>query len=191
MKDGLRQGISNVEVVLPELQKNLQSIIKTLSIFCISEIHDSILMWSHYSDNHKGAVIKFLSLKSIDSPLLGARPVHYSQNLPKTKYTDFLNFSSLHRRNEDIRDLLTLTKSEVWSYEKEWRVVTELTDQNKTHEFVEFHPEEVGSIYLGCRMEKSDKEQLTELVRAKYPKVNIYQAIKNQTQFALDFLEIP
>jgi hypothetical protein len=32
---------------------------RTIGIFCLSQINDSLLMWSHYADQYAGAVIEF------------------------------------------------------------------------------------------------------------------------------------
>ncbi len=37
-----------------------------ISIFCITEEYDNLLMWAHYAENHKGGVIKLLPVKEID-----------------------------------------------------------------------------------------------------------------------------
>jgi hypothetical protein len=53
----------------PQLLKNIEKSIRNgefhkglldpIGICCLSSISDSILMWSHYSDHHKGIVVEF------------------------------------------------------------------------------------------------------------------------------------
>ena len=157
------------------------------SIFCVSETNENLLMWAHYAQNHTGAVIKFLSVREVDSPLLIAQRVIYSRNMPRIGPEDFASFSV---SPEAIRERLTLTKSIEWAYEKEWRVVTVPEDKNKASEISPFAPEELGAVYLGCKMADTDREELIEITSRKYPKAEIYQAQKHKLEFSLVFERI-
>lgn len=84
---------------------------------CISfSLHPvSKLMWSHYSDDHRGFCIEY---RRQDSFLLASeecRPVLYRSSLPEVELGD-------PRKTSPLADLLFWTKSEVWEYEHEWRL---------------------------------------------------------------------
>ena len=53
-----------------------------LRVYCVSETHDDILMWSHYSDCHKGAVIKHKCLAEHDRAICAAVPIEYDTDIP-------------------------------------------------------------------------------------------------------------
>ena len=102
-------------------------------------------------------------------------------------------FASLMDFNEGLRNIIesiTLIKSEVWSYEKEWRIIASLRNKTQTYEVLPYAPDEVGAVYLGCNIAKEDKDEIIEMTRRLYPKSTIFQAAKHQTEFALVFDEI-
>ena len=80
---------------------------------CFSERRDSLLMWAHYADSHKGICLQF----KYDSAKLPAgslfKKMHYSTHYPKLDAA----------RIVELEQTLLLTKSTDWMYEKEWRFV--------------------------------------------------------------------
>lgn len=104
----LMQGVNN----------SLREIKKDFRVGCFSAVKDSILMWSHYAQNHKGFCIEY---DFDESPLAGhLHPVQYSnqrKHIPGT----FAN-SNGESANKAIYEA-TLYKSSAWEYEKEWRCV--------------------------------------------------------------------
>jgi len=54
------------------LNNAVKSIISGNKIFCVSENNDNLLMWAHYADEHKGAVIKLKCLPEKDNLLCAA-----------------------------------------------------------------------------------------------------------------------
>jgi hypothetical protein len=102
-------------------------------VCCFAENESSILMWSHYANNHKGICFIyeareeegniFLELEEnqlkINHPLLDKYlpllKVKYSEEMPKP----------FNRLKDDVTDLVNffLTKHIDWSYEKERRVL--------------------------------------------------------------------
>lgn len=96
-----------------------------VGILSLSETYHSTLMWSHYSDSHKGFAIEY-DFGSLDYADLRRRlcyPVFYS-----TKRRDITNY--LRKRpgmsgfNNLFGQYISLIKEADWSYEKEWRIVT-------------------------------------------------------------------
>lgn len=77
---------------------------------CFSELGDDILMWSHYADGHRG--VCFVFDRSIP-PFSDAKKVQY-----QTKYP-----ISEGKSVDEILRALCLTKSDQWSYEREWRIL--------------------------------------------------------------------
>jgi hypothetical protein len=77
---------------LPRIPKNVERVRRDFAeqfsrywrLVCLSEIHDSILMWSHYADNHTGLVLAF----DTNEPPFSQIPsdcwlkVHYSMTKP-------------------------------------------------------------------------------------------------------------
>lgn len=90
-----------------------------------SEIKDSILMWSHYANDHKGICIEFnfneLGIEDIRTRLLF--PVIYNDILfDATRYLESM------KNNRKFNNLMpicsAINKFKKWSEEKEWRIVS-------------------------------------------------------------------
>jgi hypothetical protein len=184
LREGIVEGMQRVIKRTPEVNAEIRRIMADITIFCLSETHDNLLMWSHYAQNHSGVAIKFLSLPEVDSPLIVAQPVRYSNQLPQASFS---NLMDLQQAIKDTRETLTLTKSAVWAYEKEWRIVAALRDKTKSYEILPYSPEEVGEIYLGCRISELDKTEILDIARARYPKAKVYEAKKHDKEFSLVF----
>ena len=179
---------SMLDAWIIELNKDAATHLSDTSIFCLTEDFDNLLMWAHYADNHRGGVIKFLPVRAVDSPLLVARKVTYSKQIPTVDFVSLLGdtFAS----SLAIRDAITLTKSLDWQYEKEWRIVSALRNPASEYEIISFAEEEVGGLYLGCRMAEKDKSELIEIMAKKYPWAPIYQATPKKSEFSLAFEKI-
>lgn len=88
-----------------------------VGILSLSRTPRSILMWSHYADQHRGMCIEFTIPVS---PSL--HEVSYSQTVPRFTLHDIFVKS-----NAEILSLFT-TKHKHWRYEKEYRVILDRGD---------------------------------------------------------------
>lgn len=155
----------------PEINRDIRKLMFDISIFCVSETHDNSPMWSHYAEQHKGAVVRFLPTVN-DSPLSVAQKVRYTDEIPKFTSEELMDSKSLPMT---AFTKLTLTKSNQWSYENEWRVVTTMRDKAKQFELLPFSKEELGAIFLGCRMNDADKKEIILLMKRNFPHAEIYE----------------
>lgn len=89
------------------------------SVVSLSQVPSSILMWSHYSDSHKGFCIEydFLSISPDDLRRRLCFPVYYRKKL--TDATRYLTRGSPEKLNNLFGQYLCLLKSDEWAYEKE------------------------------------------------------------------------
>ena len=130
----------NLTFAIPELTKqNISQISKNLSkvkqffndfcekqdrrkdelgIYCLTTLRDNILMWSHYSDYHKGFCLEF---DGQDEFFQQALPIKYSKKLPKFNIWD-KTVGESHKHADKLAALL-LIKAEDWKYEDERRIV--------------------------------------------------------------------
>ena len=87
---------------------------RRVGIYCLSEVPDSILMWSHYASSHTGYCIEFKA--SDTTPCFGeAQQVNYSETYPLVAH--------FRMPGEKKMDLTFLTKFAGWKYEREWRII--------------------------------------------------------------------
>lgn len=135
---------------------------------CFSENINSVLMWSHYSDYHKGFALGY-DLRPFLFPnkeKLSLFPVVYSnKRYDANQYLYFLvgKFLNLPFKNQDVlaQTKLLLYKSKEWEYEKEWRLINPYHKDivNKCSEPRIIHP---NSIYYGCHISEENRRQLHE-----------------------------
>ncbi len=71
------------EKILSESNAIWMDFLQNDRIFCMSETYEEILMWSHYADHHRGAVIEFMCLPELDRPFNVADKVRYTILIPK------------------------------------------------------------------------------------------------------------
>ena len=164
-------------------------------LFCVCEINDNLLLWSHYTDCHTGVAFQFECIEELDVPLLAALPVKYSDGAPGIADKDELIGFSLGVRamepNPNLWKRLVTTKARCWEYEKEWRVITKRRDyENVRYEDYEFVPREISKVFLGCRMAQQDKDDILRLLTGPFGHVEAYQAKQNPKMYRLDFERI-
>lgn len=187
LREGVIEGMKRVAEISPETNTEIRKIMADTTIFCLSETDDNLLMWSHYADRHAGVVINFLPLREVDFPLLAARPVHYTDRMPRLSYSMLLNHDQMRRF---VLDQIILTKSSVWSYEREWRAVASLRDKTQQYEILPFAPEEIGAVYLGCKIAADDRTEIIDITRRKFPSARILQAERHEREFSLMFRDL-
>ena len=168
-----------------EANEKIIEIAKEDRIFCVTEENDNLLMWAHYADEHKGAVMKFKCIPEKETALCVALPVQYSDKVPM-----LIPEQMFQDNNTIIRLILNellLTKSIDWAYEKEWRVILLKQCSGQDFDLRGIFEEEIESIYLGCRMENEDKKEITDIVRNKRKNVKIYETQKSNNEFKVIF----
>lgn len=127
-------------------------IVSEFRVCCFSQLFDNILMWSHYSDMHKGVCVKFDRTKD---PLFGdATPVSYREQVPK--------YNLIDGTEEGIRCGI-YTKSKDWEYEKEIRIVRH-TQQNIANK-VKFKRKALCEVILGCRFPDHKKLAVQAIIK--------------------------
>ena len=73
-REAIGESIKRTKDLLPALHAHQRSLLQDAKLFCLSETKDNILMWSHYTRDHIGAVLEFDSDKNKQSlPLTGPR----------------------------------------------------------------------------------------------------------------------
>ena len=140
---------------------------------CFSEQVDSILMWSHYANNHEGFALGYdlrpYLLPNTDN--LGLYPVVYSEkryDASEFLYWILCNLMKIPAHNHDIMSSikLLLYKSQDWAYEQEWRLINSAQKDLFTgrSEPVTIIP---NSIYYGCRIPQDKYLKLHDIAVKK------------------------
>lgn len=162
-----------------KIAKDLEMLLGPRGVFCLSYIDDSLLMWAHYADGHRGFCIGY-------SPdcfgELVPQPVTYPRE------PDPLGFGRMH--SLDGMDLSVLhkmitTKGEEWEYEKEWRVINSAPETE-----VPLLPGSVKSVIFGSKMTEQNRAMLRCLVEKKYSDVTFGEAVPVTGRFKMVIRDI-
>jgi len=175
-------------------RKLYELINNAIGVLSLSEKYDSLLMWAHYADQHRGFVLGFDSSSDFFSPIREVGdPICV---LEKVKYTK--NRPSIKLSQANSQDLF-LHKSEEWVYEAEWRYLRYLVEADSTRmeegkeiSLFKVPPSCFAQLILGCRMTAAAKEGFKELLRAdaSLTHVGVYQTSLDRREYMLRFEKI-
>lgn len=165
-----RSFISLMKALFPILAEESK---KYCRIACFSENVDSILMWSHYADSHKGFVLEYDFRPILSNPIknvLIAPVVYDEERLDVSSYVawEFLHLLKVNSKNPDIASHLkvALHKSSAWAYEKEWRLI-DYPSPGSIKEAVSAISFKPKAIYYGAHMDAGRKDLLHGIAREK------------------------
>lgn len=142
----------------------VEKIRHSILVSCFSLRNDSILMWSHYAQSHRGACIEYeVDNDDFKKVAYSKRPIRFK--LSKTlEYILGHEFSGTKMNYSDNTLLFAiepvLTKFRDWKYEKEVRFAYSFDEQNpRIHDGVDDEgkkiwlfdmPANIKRIYVGC-----------------------------------------
>ena len=172
--------LNNVrQTVSTDAQGLFYTIRQDLSVSCFSERKDSMLMWGHYADGHRGVCVAYNTLELSRSNKKTVIPVNYSDIIPKLNgITEF----------EITRFFLEVlrTKATDWAYEKEWRCIQDKSacGQNWTNTGALLEVPRPKAIYLGCRTSNERTEQMKNLCNGQL-RIPLYRMEQSKTMYQL------
>ncbi|WP_431023940.1 DUF2971 domain-containing protein [Halomonas sp. H5] len=178
---------------LNKRRKFLRNFRSNFSVLCLTENKQNLLMWAHYSQDHKGCVFQLRCLPELDRPLCAARKVNYVREYPIISGLDTYVKHLIGQNELDYNNLFNIfafTKSSHWSYESEWRCVSQLRNFETGVDFDPLVPDELEAIYLGCRSEPDYIENVIELVRRNAPNTKVYKAHADIQDYSMRFKEL-
>ena len=189
----LADAVSTFESLLDSEAERWNQEAEDFRLLCVSERHDSTLMWSHYSSQHCGVVLRLRAIETLDTPLCAAKPVRYSRTIPTWVTKEQWIDTACGLRPIDFPDFdaLALTKHIDWAYEREWRVITE-RHPGEPPEFADtlFYPEEIDAVFFGCRIDPRDRTMLLSMLNGRWGHVHAYDAVPVRKAFALEFRKV-
>jgi hypothetical protein len=168
------------ERIYAEFETKSQSIRKKLKVACFSEVYDSILMWSHYTNNHQGFCIeyKFESFLNISERIY---PVVYSKKRP-------ILLPEYMKASKKLFSMMVF-KAQEWEYEKEWRYIIgdpKMTEEEQNMSIVLSVPNAIKSIYLGTDAIRYHSDLVKELSDiAKEKDVPLYEMRFHDSEYVL------
>lgn len=184
-----------------------------LLVSCFSEDYRSILMWSHYAEDHTGFCVQY-DFKSLGNnshltrilyPIFYTNKIfpiddyiHISQPQFHDVHSSYLKGINLNKilegtelkiveKNSETNNMFqtytALNKYEGWEYEKEWRYVLYCHNESK-HPYI--HVPKPKAIYLGAKSDNNDA--ILEIAEGK--NIDVYQMYMKSSEYALQCKKI-
>ncbi len=170
----------HVRRISPEAMKKIfeklwieqQEKLKKWGVCCFAETLDDIVMWSHYSDNHQGLCLIFSTRYKFFN---GLNQVRY---VPKR-----LQMPLFEKKNPSRLVELMISKLDLWSYEKEWRLFRRFRNYK-----YKYPKSALKGIIFGCRCAPEDRDLVFRLTQDR--RLKFYEARMSQYEYKLDIVEI-
>jgi hypothetical protein len=149
-----------------------------LGVTCFSQLHDNILMWSHYADKHQGMVIAF------DEGAFGGCLYDVSYVADRPKYHPVLSTGD---RTKSIIETMS-RKSVEWSHEQEIRVILpwQICDEDRGMSFYSVETEDIREVYLGCKAPDSLEDDVRSVLVGELAHVPLKKMRIHQDDFTLE-----
>tara|TARA_R100000789_G_C2991115_1_gene146126 strand:- start:274 stop:1095 length:822 start_codon:yes stop_codon:yes gene_type:complete len=173
-----------------EMYKNyaFPNFAKTIGVSCFSEKGDNSLMWSHYTRSHKGICIGFdltklyFSLRGLKKDELALIQVKYTDSFESIDYFEDYNASIYHWIS---------TKSNIWSYEEEVRILFTNLKFNHHQKFLfEFDKKAISEIFLGSKITVENEEWIRDFSKENLKQTKLYKMTKPKNSFKLKAKEL-
>jgi hypothetical protein len=165
-----------------EMSRQIPPAMEIYRIFSLAGNCQSILLWSHYAEAHTGICLGFSTHKTVFGEAL---EVAYQKNLAAIDLFD--------RTHETNLRAMALTKSEVWRYEHEFRLISEEPTPAgmipiRNHFYV-FDPSCLVEVVMGCNISPGDEAFVREMVAVSTSPIKLKRAVRSEHRFALDFVD--
>lgn len=183
--NGMKAAINNRknrEEMIEPFIRPVKAVLDSWGVFCLCERCNDLLMWSHYSDGHRGYCLEFD--KNILNSLGVCRKVDYRKTYPIV--------SDFRDSTRTVGHLCTFSKYEQWEYEQEWRVVVDPKDNLKSpgSRHYEIPEELLTGIIFGCEMPVEHREKISTWLKNWKRPINFYEAIKKDDEYGVDIMLI-
>ncbi|MBT0074536.1 DUF2971 domain-containing protein [Vibrio alginolyticus] len=185
----------NDPIELPALSKlDSDSLVDPTNyrICSLSNNQNSMLMWSHYAQEHQGIMVGYWFGGEFPSGV-GVAKVDYADHLKRNREQDLYVFNQY-----------LLTKNKEWEYEHEVRIFSNQKETvsfdiyeypNNDRDKINAH---ICSITLGCKFPENKKQLIANIVNSMNsqrknhePKVTLREAfIPEDNSFALEYRDI-
>lgn len=159
------------EWVVSKEKEHFKSLCEFIGIVSFSDIKNNILMWSHYSNSHKGFCVGINSrmFSFGKNRKWGGGNINYVDEYPIILPTEDYSIQI----NKQL-----FTKHKTWSYENEYRLF-----RPKASNTVEkISEDDISEIILGYAISSKNEKEILDIVANKYPNTPIFkmQPIRNQ-----------
>lgn len=152
--------------------------INGFKVSCFTTSPYSMLMWSHYANEHKGFCVEY------EIPNYNKDDAHLFHNLFPVIYsesrTSVLQYCINALTNKDLTDDALwgmykyglLMKSMDWAYQDEWRLVSydRMLSQDEEYNCKFF---KIKKVYLGAKMDRAERMKIIDICKETIPYVGV------------------
>jgi hypothetical protein len=177
LKKALLIRLADREIITNDIHKLLGK----YGIFSSSEKWDQCLMWSHYSDGHKGFCVGFDFDSDFDDDMGMGHKVVYATKYPRISPEIFDRDTPGNDRK--LVEVTIATKSTEWFYEQEIRYVKRAMEGGSG--IYKFCNEKVKEVIIGACVTPENKREITDIITMYMPWVIVYQAIVSTSKYEL------
>ncbi len=164
------------------LQRAIDETFGEALICCLSASKDNLLLWSHYAVRHTGYCIEFDARKA---PFSFAYKVFYQENYPSLTYP----------LNTNASFSVLASKSKVWEYENEFRVL--YIPSSVSSPGVEYNDNlaklpshSITAVYFGACMSKEHLQLLSNFIEQGPFNPELYKAKISRSRFEIEYTRI-
>jgi len=180
-KKQLWKRLQNLDEYQKEHEEiNSEYIDKYLGVLSLSGRWNSILMWSHYGNLHRGYCIGLCEEKLRNSGYFGkGGNVIYTNEIP---FIDPLEDQDIVKTSF----YQTHFKAKDWDYEEEYRLTKLFYDKpdEEPNRLIKIPDSCLKEVVIGLRTPKEHREEIID--ECKKRKIDVYQAIKENYKFKID-----
>jgi hypothetical protein len=164
-----------------------------LGVLSLSEVSDNSLMWTHYSDNHRGFCLGFeleepFTSYNEEHLIIGCTRVDYLEDNPFVKYFwETCMHGKLPIWDEFWKELLSIgmaVKSQPWSHEREVRVL------RMNPGVVQFNPHMLSEVVFGSRMPEQSRITVRRLLSSEeWQHVKYFEIHKSESDLSFNLVD--
>jgi hypothetical protein len=145
-----------------------------LGVLSLSEDPGHLLMWSHYANSHRGICVGF-----------GATDPLIERALPVTYQDEYYVIDPLSVDRDSQAENVLTTKSALWAYERERRVVD--PDGPRARKLGD---EAIAVVILGSRISDDQARPVISWTRTRDQTIPIVRAVESSNTYEIEFQSV-
>lgn len=197
MRKAFQVTLKNAREEFPKFKSNFQDLVhrslrEGVGALCFTKNGNHPLMWAHYANEHKGAVIKFKTDGSCFNRIGYADDIGKFVDVSYTSSRPLLNAAS----SKEAITILALSKAIEWKYEEEMRFLLPLAKVDKVldgkYHLINIDPLSVQAIIFGCRASDDFIIQISEAVQrnSNLLHIKLYKSQPCKKDYVLNYVEV-
>ena len=184
-----------------------KTMVQQLLLLCLAaptpEDHDAdILMWSHYTNKWNGVRLGFrLLFENHKNVTYNITTPYHMKHVTYDRKRPLLDMSKMHAFTDSSFQKYYLelchTKSPAWKYENEWRLAVlhrfaEIKQDPRSGMlcFWQFHKSLLETVDIGPKVPREMRNQTVEIIRRLYPNTLIRDAVPDDNEYKINYIEI-